>query len=463
MQPEGRDATHDGWVSEDVPVGVQPRAQWLGRSAQYKLLDAAGANAARRPSNPSSTFTDNMRLPVHGWFRFSAGFSADWVRAVVKEYARGSRKSLVLDPFAGVGTSMLASEEAGIPSVGVEAHPFISRITQTKLLWHTSPDDFLRFARGVLEKARTRDGSTNGYPPLICKCYPSEVLSDLDRLRRGWEALADGTPASELTWLAICAILRQCSPVKTAPWQYILPGQRKGIAVPTPWDAFATQVDRMASDMMRRQAEGACSCGRLMEGDARDCADVADDSVSLVVTSPPYANNYDYADATRLEMSFFGQVNGWADLHSVVRKRLVRSCSQHVSADDANLDLILASFSDSPIRMDLESVCQRLDAERPLHGGKKDYHLMVAAYFQDMRQVWAALRRVCRDGAMVCFVVGDSAPYGVHVPVDKWLAQLALAAGFQASRFEKLRDRNTKWLNRKHRVPLQEGRLWVEG
>jgi hypothetical protein len=29
--------------------------------------------------------------------------------------------------------------------------------------------------------------------------------------------------------------------------------------------------------------------------------------------------------------------------------------------------------------------------------------------------------------------------------------------------FEKTRDRNIKWKNRKHRVPLCEGRLWVEG
>ena len=29
--------------------------------------------------------------------------------------------------------------------------------------------------------------------------------------------------------------------------------------------------------------------------------------------------------------------------------------------------------------------------------------------------------------------------------------------------FEKIRDRNVKWKNRKHTVPLKEGRLWVKG
>ena len=45
----------------------------------------------------------------------------------------------------------------------------------------------------------------------------------------------------------------------------------------------------------------------------------------LAITSPPYANNYDYADATRLEMTFFREVNGWAGLQDTVRKYLVRS------------------------------------------------------------------------------------------------------------------------------------------
>jgi hypothetical protein len=88
---------------------------------------------------------------------------------------------------------------------------------------------------------------------------------------------------------------------------------------------------------------------------------------------------------------------------------------------------------------------------------------MVAAYFKDMAEVWLALRRVAAKGALVCFVVGDSAPYGVYVPVDRWLGELAVAAGFKSYDFEKTRERNTKWKNRKHRVPLQEGRLWVRG
>ena len=59
-------------------------------------------------------------------------------------------------------------------------------------------------------------------------------------------------------------------------------------------------------------------------------------------------------------------------------------------------------------------------------------------------------------------MIGDSAPYGIHIPVESWLGELAISADFKSYSFHKLRDRNIKWKNRKHRVPLHEGLLWVQ-
>lgn len=155
--------------------------------------------------------------------------------------------------------------------------------------------------------------------------------------------------------------------------------------------------------------------------------------------------------------------SGWGDLQDKVRRHLLRSCSQHLPEKDVDLDEVLASAELAPIRDELEPVCRELAEVRKTKGGKKTYHLMIGCYFRDLALVWRSLRRVCASGAKVCFVVGDSAPYGVSVPVIPCLAALAEAAGFASHRFERTRDRNVKWKNRKHRVPLQEGRLWIKG
>ena len=116
-----------------------------------------------------------------------------------------------------------------------------------------------------------------------------------------------------------------------------------------------------------------------------------------------------------------------------------------------------------PIRDELIPVCQKLEEIRGTKGGNKAYHTMIAAYFIDMGFVFHTLRRVTASNCKICFVIGDSAPYGIYVPVEKWLGKLAIASGFKTWSFEQIRQRNIKWKNRKHNVPLHEGRLWIEG
>jgi hypothetical protein len=214
---------------------------------------------------------------------------------------------------------------------------------------------------------------------------------------------------------------------------------------------------------MRAMVRMATPLGRIESDDARECHTVPDAWATLVITSPPYANNYDYADATRLEMTFLREISGWGDLQESVRRHLVRACSQHVPPGAVDLEATVNHPDLAPIRVEITEVCRQLSEVRLEKGGKKTYNNMVACYFSDMARVWQALRRSCAKGAEVCFVVGDSAPYGVYVPVVEWLGKLAVAAGFKSWTFDKLRDRNTKWKNRKHRVPLCEGHLWVQG
>lgn len=409
----------------------------------------------------SGSFVDNMRLPVHRWFRYSAGFSAEWVRELLLSEMSGAQLR-VIDPFAGSGTVVLEAERCGALGIGIESHPFVARIGRAKLGWRANITDFKRMGKSILSAARSKERVVANHPPLVGKCFPPEKLERLNALREALEEQADDSPTYELCWLALVSILRGCSPVGTAQWQYVLPKKSKARAS-EPFAAFEERIDLMASDMRHRQSHGGGPDGRIVTSDARTCDGVDDAWADLVITSPPYANNYDYADATRLEMMFLGEINAWGDLQSAIRRHLVRSCTQHVAPFASDTAAILKTQELAPICKELDPVCAELDRVKHQHGGKKQYHAMIAHYFYDLAKVWIALRRITRPGGRVCFVVGDSAPYGVHVPVERWLGELAIAAGFVDHRFEKLRDRNTKWRNRKHRVPLHEGRLWVEG
>ena len=416
---------------------------------------ATGKRKAR-----TGTFIDNLKLPVHRWFRYSAGFSADWVKAVIEE----SHATSIFDPFAGSGTTLLAADSCGIESQGTEAHIFVSRIADAKLSWNFDREVFSALTKDFVDRAQSIIQTEHrSNDKLLGKMYDNDTLSLLEKFRLSYlhDDFPKNTKEGKLIWLGITSILRPCSYAGTAQWQYVLPNKRKN-ASKNPLDAFNTYCDQVTADSFQVLLEGWVKNSNVILHDARLPFNT-DRQFDLLVTSPPYPNNYDYADATRLEMTFWKEVEGWKDLQSVVRKNLLRSCSQHSAAERLDLETLLKADVLSPIIEELRPICEKLKEIRLTKGGKKTYHTMVAAYFSDLANILINLRSIMKSGSRMCFVIGDSAPYGVHVPAERWLGELAIAAGFKGYTFEKLRDRNIKWDNRVHKVPLHEGNLWIEG
>ena len=292
--------------------------------------------------------------------------------------------------------------------------------------------------------------------------HATKPLASSTRCVKPWKPSSDDTPAYELVWLTLVAILRKTSHVNTAQWQYILPNKAKR----NPADPFAAfeQLSRQVYEDMVLSADVGGPKATLVLGDARTCEGVPDRFAQLVLCSPPYPNNYDYADATRLEMSFFREISGWGDLQRTVREGLIRSCSQHVPEKAVDLDEVLSRPEVEPIRAELSSVCRELGEVRLSRGGKKTYHLHGGVLFPGSCQ---GVEVAC--GGFAIRLRARVLSWAIRRPTAftcrSWngLARLAVAAGFRSFAFEQTRDRNVKWKNRKHRVPLCEGRLWVEG
>lgn len=424
-------------------------------------LDLFPSTCVEETQLNSTTFQDNMKLPLHRWYRYTAGFSGAWVGGLIEEGKR-SRRCRILDPFAGSGTVMIESMLHGVDSYGVESNPYVHRIATAKLQWNDfDADVLLGRCLEVLRKAQAMDIGRTDYPSLVGRCFPAETLKKLEALKLACQEIGDGK-LRNFVWFVITSILRSTSPVGTAQWQYIQPEKSKS-KVLDPFVAYRQKVGEIFEDIYRmRNVFGKNAHAEVLQEDARNIVSIPDNWADMVITSPPYANNYDYADAMRLEMLFWDDIGGWQDLQDKVSVNLVRACTQHVSSLKNDIASYLASSLLAPIGDEIAEKFLLLKNERENHGGKKNYHMMIVAYFFDMAQVFQSLARVTAKGCQMCFVIGDSAPYGIYVPVDEWLGKLALAAGFKGYSFEKLRDRNIKWKNRKHRIPLKEGRLWID-
>lgn len=99
--------------------------------AQTLLLDTPKPASGFR----DSAFTKNRDLPLHRWVPWIAGFSADFVDDCLEKYIsdRGNRNAWVLDPFAGVGTTLLQGYLHGLNVVGFEINPYAALASRAKL------------------------------------------------------------------------------------------------------------------------------------------------------------------------------------------------------------------------------------------------------------------------------------------------------------------------------------------
>jgi DNA modification methylase len=438
----------------------------------FHLTEEDKTEALRRAN--LGTFQDSLRAPVHRWFTYPAGFSYKAVEEAFRSYGITSGMT-VYDPFAGTGTTAVVAKQLGIHSFSVEAHPFVQFVARTKLFWEFDHAALLREINLLIADIRRRielqDTASVAiekvFPELVCKCYSREKLARLYFCREAINALPP-EPFRDFAKLGLTNLLRAVADVATG-WPYIAPKKEKNHTKSKAGSSFNVieslrkQLYQMHGDLQAmRRVSLPGGCATLIEGDSRQYQEsIETSSVDLAFTSPPYLNNYDYADRTRLETYFWGEATTWGDITRKVRTRLIMSATTQINRKEFNESSLLSDdlcTTVPHIAEELNLKIKELSKLRLTKGGKKSYDIMVAGYFNDMLQVIREAFRVLKPGSSFILILGDSAPYGVYVPTDIYLGELGKAVGFASYTIEELRTRGGKWKDnpQRHTVALKE-------
>jgi len=417
------------------------------------------------------TFQDSLRAPIHRWFKYPAGFSYKLVETLIKDY-KLEANSWLLDPFVGCGTTSVVAKQLGVNSVGIEAHPFVYWVARTKCFWEYDMEQLSRNIQKLLRCLYNIPPFPGKevlveFPKLVRKCYSDENLWVLKFIRDFIENFECSAEERNFFRLALTNTLRIASKAG-AGWPYIAPSKYHEKNERPALEVFSQTVQEMYKDLVtvlenRRKVEVKTL---LFLMDARQPYPIEPESIDLAITSPPYLNNYDYADRTRLEMYFFGWAKSWQDITKQVRDKLIIAATTQVRRAD---------FKDNPLSSEIHDIEPRLYREltdkvsllkqkRLLKGGKKSYDLMVAGYFNDMLLIIKQVYYVLKPKASFMLILGDSAPYGVYIPTEEYLGRLAMAIGFRGYHVQKLRERGRKWAHnpQRHKVMLKEGILVLQ-
>nr|HID12899.1 DNA modification methylase [Anaerolineae bacterium] len=413
------------------------------------------------------TFQDNLRAPIHRWFKYPAGFSYRLVEALIDD-KRLTPGHWILDPFVGCGTTSVVAKEHGVNSLGIEAHSFVWWVAKVKCFWEYDLSSLHRSMQRLITHVHQAQPGTmealDKFPDLVHKCYSPANLQKLDLIREAILHIDCTNEERDFFLLALTDTLRAASKAGTG-WPYVAPSKYHAKQEQDAIDVFCRQVQEMFKDLQvvqLRRRSGPVEC-RLILMDARDPYPVEPESIDLAITSPPYLNNYDYADRTRLEMYFFGWAKTWRDITEQVRDKLIIAATTQIRRTEFPDDPLGPELGDlaPELYVELSDKIHRLAKIRLHKGGRKSYDLMVAGYFNDMLRILKQVHRVMKKGSEFVLVLGDSAPYGVYIPTEECLGKLGLAVGFGDYRLQKLRDRGGKWRHnpQRHKVALKESLL----
>jgi len=421
------------------------------------------------------TFKDSLRAPVHRWFTYPAGFS---YKAVEHSFQRFSVTpgQTVYDPFMGSGTTNLTAKTLGINSVGTEAHPFVYRVARAKLNWDIDQESITRFIKIVQNHIQEKSKNLHTkklqdeFPELILKCYEEKTIYDLWTIRELiFENLEEGD-IREFFFVVVTALLRNVSVAATG-WPYIAPNKKKTTSIDKNiLNEFVMLANQMSNDirLIKQWSRDKYKSSQhyLINGDSRNTKNhIADESVDHVFTSPPYLNNFDYADRTRLELYFWGQAKSWGDISEHIRTQLMTSATTQINRTDLRYEIADAFSKDCPqVAQFIRENVDKLAQIRKTKGGKKSYDLMVTGYFNDIYLILKDVYRVLKPKTKALFVLGDSAPYGIHIPTDNLIGDIGVCIGFNSYEIEVLRARGDKWRAnpQRHSVPLREGIVILE-
>ena len=110
------------------------RAEYALPGRQIPLFGVTtNGNGNSQAAFRDPAFGDNKSLPIHRWVPWIAGYSAAFVDDVITTRLPYRKAALVLDPFCGVGTTLLQAVIRGHNAVGFEINPYPALAARAKL------------------------------------------------------------------------------------------------------------------------------------------------------------------------------------------------------------------------------------------------------------------------------------------------------------------------------------------
>ncbi len=358
---------------------------------------------------------------THSYHRYPAKFIPQLARRLVQENSQ--KGEWICDPFFGSGSAIVEGLMQERRACGSDVNPLACLITKAK----TTP----------LNRITLRGEISSVLYDLerMPKCLGSGFYGALPEEVLGW--FEESTPPQ------LAYILNRIEEVKDqdillffiCAFSHILKGcsywSNESVKPYRQPDKFLNRhvdpVGRLRKHLLMMEERNNELIGSLPQrvalrieeyrnvqvADAR-CIDAPKESISLVVTSPPYMVSYEYRDIHGLSLkilkNFFGKIPPRGNFIGSISRKLARAYLRSRTAND---------------------IVEQLVAKNPGLG------MSINSYFFDMQECFLRMRELLRSGGRIAVVIGDTCLRGVPILNAEVFSEILSDEGFQQIRVVK--------------------------
>lgn len=404
------------------------------------------------------SFQANKGIPFYGWFKYREGFSEALVGYLLRELH--PEPGVLLDPFVGSGSTLFAGRSLGWETHGIEVLPVGIYAMQARMLAdHVNVGRF-REAIDGLANVNFAEHVNGEYAfhhiPITRGAFPfDQEVELLGYIAYCHQMIVDEDVRGLMLYAAFC-ILEDISFTRK-DGQYLRWDARSGRSQgKKPFnkgrildfrEAITCKLRQMAADLGLQPIQQALFPSDVGKSELPDvhlhegsCLTLLPTmpagSIDFVLTSPPYANRYDYTRTYALELVYLGcgaeKVKNLrqAMLSCTVENRDKRAQLEAYYTSigrPQDFDTVDRTFSDQAA---LQEVLGILDAARE-RGELNNENIarLVRNYFYEMCFVVFELARLLRPGGIVAMVNDNVRYHGEEVPVDLVLSDFAESFG----------------------------------
>jgi site-specific DNA-methyltransferase (cytosine-N4-specific) len=459
-------------------------------SLEQKLIDITIVSDDFNRQSVSYQLSKNDCL--HRWLKYKEGFSANLVKRLLKEF-NIKPGDTILDPFVGSGTTSLVCKMQNINSIGFDILPMSKIAIQAKQAVFNYDLAEIKLLISDIENLSMPEIYNKRTPYIIITdgAYPENTEKEIAFFTEWNENSNYSKSAKNLVTLCVLNSLEKVSYTakdgQFLRWDYRSKKMRESAEfrekngkepqvirldkgnLPALKQSLLDELNSVFQDIssIQRSSHLTETDLKFIEGNALyELPKYDNNTLSGVITSPPYCNRYDYTRTYALELAYLGITD---EKIKKLRQELL-SCTVE---NKPKIDYIKENYIALGKKKDFDNTLKIIEknktlaeinqslSERSKKGdiNNKGVLRMVDGYFAELTFIYAELFRLCKSGAKVAFV-NDNVRYGGEViSVDFISTELAEQIGFKPIKVYSLRQQkgnSSQQMAKFGRVPLRK-------